>query len=389
MNTGQTVFAQIMQHIPMHEFKKCVTKYNGDYRTRTFSCLDQFLCMAFAQLTQRDSLRNIEVCLRTQKNKLYHMGIRGAVSKSTLADANDRRDWRIFADFAHILISLAREIYHDDGFAVDLANTAYALDSSTVDLCLSMFPWAHFRKTKGAIKLHTLLDLRGNIPSFIQITTGKVHDVNILDQLVFEAGSFYIMDRGYLDFKRLFNITLQSAFFITRSKSNLAFNRLHSFAVDKTEGLRCDQTVNLSNFYAHKDYPDKLRRIRFFDAKNQKSLVFLTNNFSLPALTIAQLYKQRWQVELFFKWIKQHLHIKTFYGTSENAVKTQVWIAIAVYVLVAIMKKQLKMNQSLYMILQVISISIFDKTHILQALEGDLQNNIENQIHNQLNLFNC
>jgi len=389
MNTGQTVFAQIMQHLPMHEFKKCVAKYKGDYRSRRFSCLDQFLCMAFAQLTQRDSLRNIEVCLRTQKNKLYHMGIRGPVSKSTLADANDRHNWRIFSDFANILIATARDLYHDDNFAVELANTAYALDSSTIDLCLSMFPWAKFRKTKGAIKLHTLLDLRGNIPSFIQITTGKVHDVNILDHIIFEAGSFYIMDRGYLDFERLFYITKQSAFFVTRSKSNTKFQRLHSFVVDKTTGLRCDQIITFSDFYAKKDYPDKLRRIKFFDAVNQKSLVFLTNNFSLPALTIAQLYKQRWQVELFFKWIKQHLHIKAFYGTSENAVKSQVWIAISVYVLVAIMKKQLKIEQTLYTILQIISISIFEKTPVLQAFADDQQNNFNNESYNQLNLFNC
>ena len=359
MNAISTVFSQIMNHLPLHDFRKCVRKYRGDYKIKNFSCLDQFLSLAFAQLTYRESLRDIEVCLRSQKNKLYHMGIRSKISRNTLANANNKRNWQLYADFAQVLIHIARGLYLEDDFGVELDETVYALDSTTIDLCLAVFPWAHFRKTKAAIKLHTLLDLRGPIPTFISITDGKIADVNILDQILPEAGSFYVMDRGYLDFFRLHRIHLSLAFFVTRTKSNMSFDRVYSHAVDKNKGLLCDQTIILNNFYAKKDYPDKLRRIKFFDNITKKRLVFLTNNFSLPALTIAQLYKCRWQVELFFKWIKQHLRIKKFYGTSENAVKTQVWTAISVYVLVAILKKRLKLDDSLYTILQVLSVNVF------------------------------
>lgn len=371
MNTSPTVFSQIMNHLPLHDFRKCVRKYRGDYKIKNFSCLDQFLSLAFAQLTYRESLRDIEVCLRSQKNKLYHMGIRSQISRNTLANANNQRDWRLYADFAQVLIHIARDLYLDDDFGVELNETVYALDSTTIDLCLAVFPWAHFRKTKAAIKLHTLLDLRGAIPTFISITDGKVADINILDQIIPEAGAFYVMDRGYLDFFRLHQIHLGQAFFVTRAKSNMSFKRIYSHAVDKNSGLLCDQTIEMNNFYAKKDYPDKLRRIKFFDSVTKKRLVFLTNNFSLPALTITQLYKSRWQVELFFKWIKQHLRIKKFYGTSENAVKTQVWTAISVYVLVAILKKRLKLGHSLYTILQILSVNVFEKTPILQLFAGD------------------
>lgn len=387
MNTSPTVFSQIMNHLPLHDFRKCVLKYRGDYKIKNFSCLDQFLSLAFAQLTYRESLRDIEVCLRSQKNKLYHMGIRSQISRNTLANANNQRDWRLYSDFAQILIHIARNLYQGDDFGVELDETVYALDSTTIDLCLAVFPWAHFRKTKAAIKLHTLLDLRGAIPTFISITDGKVADVNILDQIIPEAGAFYIMDRGYLDFLRLHQIHLGLAFFVTRAKSNMSFKRVYSHAVDKDTGLLCDQTITLVNFYAKKDYPDKLRRIKFFDSITKKHLTFLTNNFSLPALTIAQLYKSRWQVELFFKWIKQHLRIKKFYGTSENAVKTQVWTAISVYVLVAILKKRLKLNHSLYTILQIFSVNVFEKTPILQLFAGDDYKLSESDISNQLNLF--
>jgi len=367
MNYGKTVFSQIMDFLPMYEFQKCVNRYNGNYKIKSFTCMDQFLCMAFAQLTYRESLRDIEACLRAAQNKLYHMGIRSKVSRNTLANANQVRDWRIYADFAQELIKTARRLYANEDFGLQLEQTVYALDATTIDLCLSLFPWAKFRKRKGAIKLHTLLDMRGSIPATVIITHGKVHDVNILDSLFIEAGAIYIMDRGYLDFARLYNIQQSSAFFITRAKSNFDFKRLYSQHVDKTTGILCDQIIVLKGFYAKKDYPDKLRRIRYYDAGNNKTMVFLTNNFDLPALTIAELYRCRWQVELFFKWIKQHLRIKAFYGTSENAVKTQVWIAIAVYVLVAIIKKRLELEQSLYTILQILSITLFEKTLLAQA----------------------
>lgn len=387
MNTGRTVFAQLMDFLPSHEFRKCVQRYHGNYKVQSFLCLDQFLCMAFAQLTYRESLRDIEACLRAVEPKLYHMGIRGNVSRSTLADANENRDWRIYADFAQVLIHIAKSLYVNDEFGVELDQTVYALDSTTIDLCLSLFPWASFRKRKGAIKLHTLLDLRGNIPSFIRITEGKVHDVNILDELVPEPGSFYVMDRGYLDFARLHTLAQCSAFFITRAKTNLRFRRLYSHPVDKSTGLKCDQTIVMTGIHTSKAYPEKLRRTRYFDTENQLDLTFLANNFTIPALTIAQLYKCRWQVELFFKWIKQHLRIKVFYGTSENAVKTQIWIAICVYVLVAIIKKQLHLDISLYTILQILSVTIFEKTSILQVLTQFNCKEPESENHKQLTLF--
>jgi len=387
MDTGKPVFAQIMDFLPTYEFHQCVRRYHGHYKMKSFSCWDQFLCMAFAQLTYRESLRDIEACLRSAQRKLYHMGIRGKVSRNTLAHANQVRDWRIYADFAQILIGRARRLYANDSFGVELNQTAYALDSTLIDLCLSLFPWAKFRKHKGAIKLHTLLDLRGSIPSLVIITHGKIHDVTILDQLIFEPGAFYIVDRGYLDFARLYGIHQSSAFFVTRAKSNFSFKRLYSRPVDKSTGVQCDQIIILEGFYARKDYPEKLRRIRYFDVTQNKRLVFLTNNFTLPALTIAQLFQCRWQIELFFKWIKQHLRIKAFYGTTENAVKTQIWIAITVYVLVAIVKKHLKLDQSLYTILQILSISLFEKTPILEALADVKPHESKDAIPNQLNLF--
>ena len=388
MNTGRTIFSQVMEHLPLNDFRDCVQKYRGEYKVKSFSCLDQFLCMTFAQLTYRESLRDIESCLRAQHSKLYHMGIRGSIARNTLANANTQRDWRIYADFAQILIRLARDLYVNDDFGVDLKQTAYALDSTVIDLCLATFPWARFRKRKGAIKLHTLLDLRGSIPTFIHISDGKLHDVNVLDVLPIEAGSFYIMDRAYIDFERLYRIRLGLAFFITRQKSNFNFDRISASEVDKSTGLRCDQIVKLVGYYSAKDYPDTLRRIKYYDAENDQILTFLTNNIDLPALTIAQLYRCRWKVELFFKWIKQHLRIKAFYGTSENAVKTQVWIAISVYVLVAIVKKRLMLPDTLHTILQVFSISLFEKMPILQAFAGDQAKISEDDICNQLKLFN-
>jgi transposase len=388
MNEGKIIFSQAMEHLPLHEFRKCVQRYQGEHKVKSFSCLDQFYSMAFAQLTYRESLRDIEACLQAQNTKLYHMGIRSQVFRNTLANANQQRDWRIYADFAQVLIRIARGLYVNDDFGVELSQTAYALDATTIDLCLKLFPWAHFRKKKGAIKLHTLLDLRGSIPTFISITDGKVHDVNVLDELVLEIGSFYIMDRGYLDFERLYRITETMAFFVTRAKSNMSCQRIEAREVDKTTGLICDQTILLKNFYAKKDYPDKLRRIKYHDAETDKILVFLTNNFSLPAIIIAQLYNCRWRVELFFKWIKQHLRIKNFYGTSENAVKTQIWIAISVYVLVAIMKKRLHLEESLYKILQVLSVTIFEKMPVQHVFTGDNEKMSKNEVCNQLNLFN-
>lgn len=387
MNHGNTIFSQIMDFLPKHKFRQCVNRYNGNYRVRSFTCFDQFLCMAFAQLTYRESLRDIECCLRVMREKLYHMGIRGKVSRSTLAYANEHRDWRIYCDFAQILIHEARQLYANDDFGLELEETVYALDSSTIDLCLSVFPWAHFRKAKGAIKLHTLLDLRGNIPSFIAITDGKVHDVNILDLLVPEPGSIYIMDKAYLDFKRLYTLHQYSAFFVTRAKINTNMRRLYSKPVDKSTGVICDQTVVLTGYYSKKDYPEKLRRVKYFDLESGNRFVFLTNQFSFSAATIAELYRNRWQVELFFKWIKQHLRIKSFYGTSENAVKTQIWIAISVYVLVAIIKKRMKIELSLYTFLQIFSVSLFEKMPILQAFtEGGYKNKMTSG-HIQLNLF--
>jgi transposase len=368
MNSGKTVFSQLMDFLPSYEFRRCVDRYQGNYKVKSFSCWDQFLCLAFAQLTYRESLRDIETCLRAAGEKLYHMGIRAKVSRNTLAHANEIRDWRIYHDFAQVLIQNARELHRNDPLAVQLDQTTYALDSTVIDLCLSLFPWAKFRKHKGAVKLHTLLDLRASIPTAVIVTTGAVHDVNIMDELFWEPGSIYVMDRGYVDFSRLFRIHQDSAFFVTRAKKNFRFQRLYSHTVDKATGLRCDQTVSLSGFYAQKDYPEKLRRVRYFDQQTNKALVFLTNNFTLPPLTIAQLYRCRWQVELFFKWIKQHLRIKAFYGTSDNAVKTQIWTAISIYVLVAIVKKRLNLDHSLYSILQILSVTILEKAPLLQVL---------------------
>jgi len=387
MNSGKTIFAQLMDFMPAYEFRKCVARYNGNRKVISFSCWDQYLCMAFAQLTYRESLRDIQACLRATQSRLYHLGIRGQVSRNTLANANQNRNWRIYADFAQVLIAKARKLYAADSFGIDLEQAAYALDSTTIELCLALFPWAEFRKRKGAVKLHTLLDLRGNIPSVIIVTTGKVHDVNILDQLLFEAGAIYIMDRGYLDFDRLYKMHQASAFFVTRTKNNFSRKRLYSLPVDKSTGIRCDQIIRLKGYHAKKNYPEKLRRIRYFDSKNNKTLVFLTNNFVLPAITIADLYRSRWQVELFFKWIKQHLRIKAFYGTTENAVMTQIWIAISTYVLVAIVKKALKLDQSLYTILQVLSVSLFEKMPILQAFSNTTYTNQDYHYINQLNLF--
>src|SRR5205807_4813449 len=370
-----------------YDFQKCVARYRGDSHGRGFSCWDQYLAMAFAQLTYRESLRDIEACLRSMSSKLYHVGFRGQVSRSTLADANETHDWRIYADFAQVLIRVARPLYASDPIGMDLAHSVYALDSTTIDLCLSLFPWAKFRCHKGAVKMHTLLDLHGNIPTFISITNGKVHDVNILDEIAPEAGAFYVMDRGYLDFERLYVFTLSAAFFVVRTKSNVLLQRRYSHPVDKTTGVRSDHTVVLATLDSAKAYPEKLRRISYLDVATRKRFKFLTNNFMLPALTIAQIHKSRWQVELFFKWIKQHLRIKAFYGTSENAVKTQIWIAVSVYVLVAIVRKRMGLEASLYQILQILSLTLFEKTPILQALQApDSQENLVTDL-NQLILF--
>jgi hypothetical protein len=389
MYTGQLVFSQLMDFLPMHRFRQCVNRYNGNRHVKSFSCLDQFLCMAFAQLSYRESLRDIESCMRAMQKKLYHLGIRSQISKSTLADANEKRDWRIYADFAQVLISIARKLYADDDFGIELDETVYALDASTIDLCLSLFPWARFRKSKAAVKLHTLLDLRGSIPSFISITDGKVHDVNILDELVPEPGSIYVMDRGYLDFERLFLLQQCLAFFIIRSKRNTKFRRIYSHEIDKETGLRCDQTIILTGVKSKKHYPDKIRRVKYFDKEKDRSFSFLSNNFILPALIIAELYRCRWKVELFFKWIKQHLRIKAFYGTSENAVKTQIWIAVSVYVLVAIVKKRMKLDDlSLYTILQILSVTLFEKELLLQVFDHSRYNILTTTQSKQLKLFN-
>ena len=388
MNRGKLVFAQLTEHLPLTTFRRCVARYGGEFKVKTFSCLDQFLCMAFAQLTFRESLREIEACLGAQAVKLYHMGIRSKkVSRSTLADANEVRDWRIYADFAQSLIGMARRLYAQEPFGVDLNETVYALDTTTIDLCLSVFPWAPFMSTKAAVKLHTLLDLRGNIPTFIHISDGKLHEVNILDQLLPEAGAFYVMDRGFLDYARLYRFHQAGSFFVTRARANMAARRRYSHAVDRTTGLVCDHTVVFTGDYARHDFPAPLRRIRFKDPGTGKTLIFLTNNFALPALTIAQLYRCRWQVELFFKWIKQHLRIKRFFGTSENAVKSQIWIAVCVYVLVAIIKKRLNLKPSLFQILQILSLTMFERTALHQLLMLSPIEPITALGDNQLNLF--
>jgi hypothetical protein len=387
MNQGRTVFSQVISFLPDREFRRCVERYQGDIRLRGFSCWDQYLAMAFAQLTYRESLRDIEACLRSMQGKLYHLGFRGKVARSTLADANESHDWRIFADFAQVLIAIARPLYARDPIGVDLEQSLYALDSTTIDLCLSLFPWAKFRRHKAAVKMHTLLDLHGNIPTFIRVTSGDVHDVNLLDEILPEAGAFYVMDRAYIDFQRLFVFTLSSAFFVVRTKSNVLLQRRYSHPVDKSTGVRSDQTVILTSFESASVYPDALRRVSYFDAETNKRLKFLTNNFVLPAVAIAQIYKCRWQVELFFKWIKQHLRIKAFYGTSENAVKTQIWIAVSVYVLVAIIRKRLRLEASLYQTLQILSVTLFEKTPILWALQAfDMEADFAENV-NQLILF--
>ena len=387
MHQGRNVFAQLLDFLPRHEFNRCVERYRGNYRVHRFSCFDQFFCMAFAQLTGRESLRDIEACLRAMYPKLYHTGFRGSVARNTLAKANERLNWRIWADLAHRVIRRARILYANDSFGVELKQTAYAFDSTTIDLCLTLFPWARFRTTKAAVKMHTLLDLRGNIPCFVQVTSGTTHDVKALDELPLEAGSFYILDRGYIDFARLYRFTLHAAFFVIRAKSNLDYTRRSSRPADKSRGLHSDQSIVLNGPLTSQAYPDTLRRISYFDTETNKRLVFLPNNFILPPLTIAQLYKCRWQVELFFKWIKQHLRIKAFFGTSENAVKTQIWIAISVYVLVSILKKELKLDKSLYEILQILSITLFENSPILSALTTSYDQKENYHPANQLELF--
>lgn len=387
MKTERIIFSQIMDFIPKHHFNQCVRRYRGTYRLRKFSCFDQFLCMAFAQLAFKESLRDIETCLRAMKPKLYHAGFRGHIAKSTLADANESRPWQIYADFAQILIARARSLYSNDNFGIDLKNAAYALDSTTIDLCLALFPWAQFRKHKSAVKVHTLMDLRGSIPCFIRITGGSVHDVNFLDELLIEPGAFYIMDRGYIDFARLYTFTKSMAFFVTRAKTNLDYTRIACRTVDKTTGLRSDQSILLRGPRTSQDYPVPLRRISYYNAETSKRLVFLTNNFTLDAIIIAQFYKCRWQIELFFKWLKQNLHIKAFFGTSENAVKTQIWIAVSVYVLVAIIKKELQLGRSLAEILQILSIALFEQVQLQQILTEIPMQNENPHNHNHLSLF--
>ncbi len=387
MYSGKLVFAQVMEHLPLHTFRRVVSRYAGEHKVKSFSCLDQFLCMAFAQLTYRESLRDIEACLRAQRSKLYHLGIRSVIARNTLANANAVRDWRIYADFAQRLIGLARSLYAADPFGVDLKDTVYALDTTTIDLCLSVFPWAPFRSAKAAVKLHTLLDLHGNIPAFIHISDGKFHEVNILDELLPEAGAFYVMDRGFTDFARLYRFHQAGSFFIIRGKSNLKVQRRYSHPVDRSTGLLCDQTVILTGFYSHQGFEAPLRCIRLRDAETGKRLTFLTNNFALPAHTITELYRCRWQVELFFKWVKQHLRIKAFFGTSENAVKSQIWIAVSVYVLVAIVRKRLNVSASLYEILQILSLTLFERIPLDQLLTQTVADAISDDTRNQLNLF--
>jgi len=388
MNRGRTIFAQLMDLLPLAEFRRCVERYRGDYKVQSFSCLDQFLCLAFAQLTYRESLRDIETCLRAHRSQLYHMGFRGGVSRNTLANANQQRDWRIYADFARLLIAQARALYQHDPFALELDQTIYVFDSTTIDLCLSLFPWAQFRRRKSAVKLHTLLDLRGNIPTAVYVTGGQVHDVNLLDQLVLEAGAFYLLDRGYIDYRRLYQFTQALAFFVTRAQLDTRYRRCGWRRVDRATGVRSDQTIRLTGPKSSLRYPAPLRRIHYFDAEKQLRLIFLTNNFQLQALTIAQLYRARWQVELFFRWIKQHLRIRAFYGTSPNAVKTQVWVAITVYVLVAVLKKQLQSDLSLYKILQILSVTLFEKTPISWAFSQYNDQFQEPDPCIQLDLFN-
>ena len=388
MNTGRTIFSQLLDLLPLSEFRRCVDRYNGDYKVQSFSCLDQFLCLAFAQLTYRESLRDIETCLRAHQPKLYHLGFRGRISRNTLAHANQQRDWRIYADFARILIARARALYQHEPFGVELDQTVYAFDSTTVDLCLFLFPWAQFRRHKSAVKLHTLLDLRGNIPTAVYVTSGGVNDVKLLDQLVLEAGAFYLLDRGYVDYRRLYSITQALAFFVTRAERNTRYRRCAQRWVDHSTGLRSDQTIRLTGPKSSRRYPAPLRRIHYFDAQKDLRLIFLSNNFQLPALIIAQLYRARWQVELFFRWIKQHLRIRAFYGTSQNAVKTQVWVAISIYVLVAILKKQLGLDRSLHEILQILSIMIFEKTPISLAFSQYNDRILEPDPCIQLDLFN-
>jgi len=387
MHIGKLVFAQLLDHLPMHTFRRCVMRYKGNHKVNSFSCLDQFLCMGFAQLTYRESLRDIEACLRAQGEKCYHMGIRGRVARNTLANANTVRDWRLYADFAQALIKIARPRYAQEDLGLELDNTIYALDASTIDLCLSVFPWALFRSTKSAVKLHTLLDLRGHIPTFIQISDGKLSDVKVLDLLIPEPGAFYLMDRGYLDFGRLFTLNQVGAFFVIRAKSNTQYTRRYSYPIDKSHGLLCDQRIMLTGVDSKQDYPQSLRRIKYHDSQIDKTFNFLTNTFVIPAQTVADLYRYRWQVELFFKWIKQHLRIKTFFGTSENAVKSQIWIAISVYVLVAIIKKRLNLKPDLYTILQILSLTLFEKTPLDQLLAGIHYKNEDSMMSNQLNLF--
>jgi len=387
LNTGRTVFSQLMEFIPTYQFQLCVDRYQGNRYVKDFSCWDQFLCLAFAQLTYRTSLRDIETCLRAQQPRLYHMGFRGRVSRATLADANETRDWRIYRDFAQELIHIARDLYRDESFGVELSETVYAFDSTTIDLCLSLFPWGRFRRRKSAVKLHTLLDLRGSIPTSVYVTGGQVHDVNLLDELLLEAGAFYLLDRGYVDFARLYGFTQACAFFVTRAKKNMQFYRRASRPVERSTGVRCDQTILLTGIRTAQRYPDPLRRVGYFDVEKDSRLTFLTNNFLLPPLTIAQLYQARWQVELFFRWIKQHLRIKAFYGTSENAVKTQVWVALSVYVLVALVKRQLGLQMSLYQILEILSVTIFEKTPILEGFLNLADENEDLNLAKQLNLF--
>jgi transposase len=387
VNSGRTVFAQLMEFIPTYRFQLCVDQYHGNRYVKDFSCWDQFLCLAFAQLTYRTSLRDIEDCLRAQQPKLYHIGFRGRVSRATLADANETRDWRIYADFAHVLIRTARDLYRNEPFGVELSETVYAFDSTTIDLCLSLFPWAQFRRHKSAVKMHTLLDVRGSIPTNVYVTGGQIHDVNLLDQLFLEAGAFYLLDRGYVDFARLYIFTQACAFFVTRAKKNMQFYRRSSRPIERSTGLRSDQTILLTGVRTAQHYPDPLRRIHYFDVEKDSRLIFLSNNFLLPPLTIAQLYRTRWQVELFFRWIKQHLHITAFYGTSENAVKTQVWVALSVYALVAIVKKQLGLDLSLYKILQILSVTIFEKTPILEGFSNFADESDDLSLAKQLKLF--
>jgi len=387
MNSGKTVFAQLIQHLPLYEFNQCVLRYHGNHKVRSFSCMDQFLCMAFAQLTYRESLRDIVTCLNSRRPKLYHMGFRGKIAKSTLADANELRDFRIYQDFGYILIDIASKLYQNEELGLDLKLSVFALDSTVIDLCLSTFPWATFRKKKAAVKIHTLLNVQGSIPTFIFVTPGSVHDVNMMDTVPFEADSVYTMDRAYLDFERLYHINQLSAFFVIRSKHNTRLRRIHSASVDKAIGVQADQTVLLVGYKSRMAYPDALRRVRYHDAERDKRLVFLTNNFLLPAKTVADIYRSRWQVELFFKWIKQHLRIKTFFGTSPNAVKTQIWTAVSVYLLVAIVKKRLNLPGSLHTILQILEVNLFEKTPISQLVNETINHEIECSDDNQLNLF--